>query len=218
MKTTLLMTALVAGFSVANAAVLLSTNFTGSGASGAVTWNTQDPAITTVDSTLNAVGGPFAILGNESTANDLTINDNLNDDTAKGFEFQFTLASAFQLDQLLIDTGHLNSVGGDQAFDSDLVLTISGGSLGSPIVKSLNVEYGVPGSAARLPQLIDLTGESLDAGVYNLQLHMIDSDNGVGGAFATYDNFSLEGSAVPEPSSAALLGLGSLALLLRRRS
>ena len=43
-------------------------------------------------------------------------------------------------------------------------------------------------------------------------------DNGTGDiAYMGFDNITLDVAAVPEPSSAALLGLGGLALILRRR-
>ncbi len=46
----------------------------------------------------------------------------------------------------------------------------------------------------------------------------IRANNGTGGiSFMGFDNFTVDGTAVPEPSSTALLGLGGLALILRRR-
>jgi hypothetical protein len=42
-------------------------------------------------------------------------------------------------------------------------------------------------------------------------------DTGSGSSLSLIDNVALQGTAVPEPSSAALLGLGGLALILRRR-
>ena len=40
---------------------------------------------------------------------------------------------------------------------------------------------------------------------------------GTGANSAIFDNIAFEGAVVPEPSSAVLLGLAGLALLLRRR-
>ena len=36
-------------------------------------------------------------------------------------------------------------------------------------------------------------------------------------SIATYDNISITGTVVPEPSTTALIGLGGLALIIRRR-
>ena len=43
------------------------------------------------------------------------------------------------------------------------------------------------------------------------------ADNGGGSSAAIFDDITVNGVVVPEPSSAALLGLGGLALLARRK-
>ena len=53
-------------------------------------------------------------------------------------------------------------------------------------------------------------------GTANLAIDTLRFANGGGGDIAV-DNFAVDISAVPEPSSSALLGLGGIALMLRRR-
>jgi len=56
------------------------------------------------------------------------------------------------------------------------------------------------------------TGDIVSAGVFIADYTGTDGDGG-----GIFDNFKIEGIAVPEPSSIALLGLGGLGILARRR-
>ena len=63
-----------------------------------------------------------------------------------------------------------------------------------------------------LDQTVSFTATATEAG-QTLGIALL----GASPTQATYDNVRLESSAIPEPSTTALLGLGGLALILRRR-
>lgn len=80
-------------------------------------------------------------------------------------------------------------------FDSSVVKTVSTGTLNKGTATTLDLTY------------TGLVGES-----YTLEFTSSVSEN-----WGAIDDLSFSQTAVPEPSSAALLGLGGLALILRRR-
>ncbi|MBK1855185.1 PEP-CTERM sorting domain-containing protein [Verrucomicrobiaceae bacterium 5K15] len=68
-------------------------------------------------------------------------------------------------------------------------------------------------------QNVDLSAAAFDS-VSNIEFRIYVDDrlsNGNGGSGTAFDDVVLNGTLVPEPSSTALLGLGGLALILRRR-
>ncbi len=244
MKYTITIASLIATAGFANAATTLFTSnfdantgahvFTGdtdntSGSSSlGVTW-TQDAAVTAI-SGLTAVsttdGGTSTQGGFAQTQNGAGVFANPNvayisrnhnlatprTDAQLGYSFTFTLNTSFDLEELVVASTHTNNSGNsDQAFASDLVISVSGGTLGSAITDTINEDYGA--FDAYHDVTFDLTGNTLGAGTYTVQVHQ--SNMPSGGAYASYDGVTL--TAVPEPSSTALLGLGGLALILRRR-
>jgi len=216
MKPHLIISSLLVTSGLANAATMLTSNFDGNDATTdptvatGLTWTT-DSAVTMGNSgNLAAVGDTFAVLGNISTVDNITMTTNLNTNraTPRGFSFSFTTTSNFDLTNLQVISAHLNSSGGGQVYTSDLNWSISGG-VGSG---STNIDYA--GSIYKTTDF-DLTGTTLGAGTYTLT---VDINNMVGGgAYASFDGVTLSGTTAPEPSSAALLGLGGIALLIRRR-
>lgn len=224
--------ALMAG---AQAATIISSNFDGNtgaavlagnadGTSGAgntltVTWTGLESATGSVLQSVSPAGG-FAIVNGSpaySNNNVAFINHNLNaaGQTAapRGYSFTFTPAVDYDLTGFTVGAGHTNNTASEnQAFPSDLTVTISGGVF----TNTKTVDYGNGADPTIEIQNYDLTGNSLSAGTqYTVT---VTSANLVGGgAFMVYDGVTLEGTVVPEPSIFALLGLGGLALLRRRR-
>lgn len=179
-------------------------------------------AISTTDGGATTQGG-FAVTqgGSGSFANNdvvyLSRNHNLADprtDAQLGYSFTFTLDSPFDLTSLAVESTHTTNTGTqDQAFASDLIINISGGTLSSPISRTINENYD--GENGYQTINFDLTGNQLSAGDYTMEVYQ--SDMPGGGAYASYDGITPTADAVPEPSSTALLGLGGLTLILRRR-
>ncbi|WP_018969242.1 PEP-CTERM sorting domain-containing protein [Rubritalea marina] len=208
----------------AQAVTLISSDFTGdhTGTSTSVTWTT-DANVTELNSgTIAAVGDGFRNVGNPAAAVDLTnvisTSGNLSGVSPQGFSFDFSLSAGYDLTSLVVDTGHVNGQGLDQAYMSDLTISINGinGTVYSYSDEKMQVDY--TSGARLLTQTFDLSSESLVAGDYRVTVSMDNLDEG--GAFAEYDNFSLSGAAVaavPEPSSASLIAVGGLTFGLRRR-
>ncbi len=236
-KTLLILTGIVSAATLSNAAMLFTSNFdnnTGAtvlagnsdnssgSASLGVTWSTPTSGISGLGN-LSAISNNagFAIVqnGNNAFSNDdvVYVNENLNAGGTQGYSVSFTVdaGNEFNLSNLSILARHTNNAGSqEQVFVSDLVFSLSGGTLGAPVTDLKN-DFDYNGSAGFIDHQFDLTGTSLGAGTYTLDVSM--SDFSGGGAYAVYDGITLEGEAIPEPSSAALIGLASLGILLRRR-
>ena len=190
---------------------------TGGGTGTTVTWTGLESGSA---SALTAIspGAGFAVAGKKSTGDNVYINHNLNiDDRAnpRGYSFTFTPGVGYDLSSMQLDTAHLNESGGNQAFDSDLVVSITNG--GTVFTETRSVDYEPVSSPPFLTQTYDLTGTSLSASTtYTVSVTM---NNMVGaGAFFAADNFSISAvpSAVPEPSSLATF-CGVLGLMGMRR-
>jgi len=225
MKYTIIIASLIASAGMVNAATLFTSNFDGNDATTnsstatGISWTT-DAGVTMLDADLTAVGDTFAVLGNVSTTNNITMATNLNSSraTARGYSFDVSMTEAFDLSDLTISSKHLNNTGAPQSFVSDLNYSIVGINTTvaniSGSVDGINT-YSNAGGSPYISSVIDLSAESLVAGDYRVTVTINDMVGG--GAFASYDGVTLEGTVVPEPSSTALLGLGGLALILRRR-
>ena len=233
MKKTITIASLIATTGLASAATIISSTFdantgattiagnannTSGSSSLTVTW-TGDESGSGSALTAIAPAAGFTIVNNGanlySNNNVAYIGHNLNiADRAnpRGYSFTFTAATAYDLTGLTVLAGHTNdSAASNQSFASDLTVSISGGVFSD----TTNVDYTT--GAAILTQNYDLTGTSLAAGT-EYTVTVTSANMPGGGAYAVYDGITLEGTvAVPEPSSTALLGLGGLALLLRRR-
>jgi hypothetical protein len=194
-------------------------NTTGSATVGIMDWVT-DSSVTSISglTAISTGSGGFAQLqgGTATYANgdSIYISRNLNLDTSpqRGFSLSFTIDSPSDLETLTILSGHSTNTGNqDQAYLSDLFFSLTGGSLGAPVTGSSTEDYAV--GPAYHTVAFDLTGTTINAGSYNLDVYQ--SNLVGGGAYAIYDGITL--TAVPEPSAALLGGLAMLALFLRRR-
>ena len=183
-----------------------------------LTWTT-DADVSMLDADLTAVGDTFAVLGDVSTGNNITMSTNLNSSraNARGYSFDVTSTVGFDLGDFTISSKHLNGAGGAQAFTSDLHYSITGINTTPGSVSGFldDVAYINTSGVTYTSNIIDLSTNSLVAMDYRVTVSM--SDLLGGGAFATFDGVTREATAVPESSSKALFGLGGLALLLRRR-
>lgn len=210
--------ALAGSLSAAHAVTIASSTFDTAGTQGTgLTWVTDTGVTMNNSGDLAFINSAFTVLGGNSTVNDISNSQNLNNDSANGFSFAFTTTSAYDLTNLTIDTGHLNNTGGDQAFASDLDITFTGinGTVYSLTVSENDINYA--SGSPRLPQNIDLSGNTLAAGEYEVSITMQEGTANISGAFTSFDNVALNGDVVPEPSSTALIGLAGLGFILRRR-
>jgi len=206
----------------ANAAVILADDFTGRSLSGTNAtiggWDTAN-GITAPSTTLTFKDGDSATLLSffDVSAGHIDVNNNMN---SGGWDTTVTIAvgaANIDLTTLDLDLKLISGSGGDQPdpnnkvgqmlveiFDAGLV-SVGQDDLGG------NVAY----SSVSYSRQLDLTGTTLLANqTYTMVLQARGSGDGHHKAF---DALSLNGDVVPEPSSAALLGLGGLALLRRRR-
>ena len=222
MKKIILITSLIATAGIANAqTTLFSSNFDSNtltgGSAAAITWDTQDTSITAISS-LSAISGGagFANLGaTYSNGDNIYLSNNLNTTGAEeGYSFTFTTDTEWELATLNLIAGHTTGTAdSDQNYISDLNFSLSGGTLGTAVTGSSTEDYWNSTEAYNSVDF-DLTGTTIGAGTYTLSVTMDNLNSG--GAFAIYDGVAL--TTVPEPAYAALLfGLGSFALILRRR-
>lgn len=192
-------------------------NTSGAGNSLSVTWTGDEFAS---GSSLQSIspGGGFAIVNGSpeySNNNVAYINHNMNISdraAARGYSFTFTSTVDYDLTGLIVRSGHTNNTAiSDQAFDSDLTVSISGGVFSN----TQTVDYDTTPAIKTLNY--DLTGNSLQAGI-EYTVTVTSANMPGGGAYMVYDGITLEGTAaVPEPGTSALLGLGGISLILRRR-
>ena len=190
-----------------------NTDNTSGSASATVTWTKHGTVSNLSDLTAISTGdsgtsGGFARLQNGSAtyanANNLFLsrNHNLDSDRStskRGYSFTFTTSDSWDLNTLSVVSGHTNNTGNsDQSFPSKLNLTISGGTLGSPISTSITEDYATAPAYHSVD--FNLSGNTLGAGTYTVEIYQ--SDMTSGGAYAIYDGITLDGNneAPPAPT------------------
>lgn len=228
-KTTLSIAATMGCFALAatsaNAAIILADDFADadrSSSDGTIgAWNTVS-GISAPSTTLQFFKGgttnQAALFDNAANDADgaFDVNNNM---TADGWDTTITLAvggADISLTSLDLDLKLTNGSGAAQD---------TGNKTGQMLVEFFDAGDSSVGTAdlggnqsyptVSYQRTLDLTGISLSAGqTYT----MVVSARGTGfGHHKAFDAIELNGTVVPEPSSAALLGLGGLALILRRR-
>ncbi|WP_193213400.1 sulfatase-like hydrolase/transferase [Luteolibacter marinus] len=189
-------------------------NTSGSSTLG-VTWNSHASvtgltgltAISTGDSgTLGGFARTQGGTGAFADGNNVFLSRNLNQDTnrttsRRGFSLGFTLGDTWDLGTLTVLSGHTNnSATQDQSYSSDLVFTLSGGSLASPVSSSVRENYGTGSTYHTVP--FDLAGTTLGPGSYTLSVYQTNMTEG--GAYAIFDGITLEGNnGAPLPPAIA---------------
>ncbi|MFC4992634.1 PEP-CTERM sorting domain-containing protein [Rubritalea tangerina] len=225
MKMKLLGLALLGATATASQAALITgTNFDSRTLSGNemqdLVWTTDDPngAQVTTDTTIVTNAANFLNSGGGGSATQFTPNQNLH--SGAGFwtaTFDITVAAGFVADltdiSFVYDT--LNSSGGFQnggqirevLFD----ITINGNAYGSQ-------QGGDTDGVLRNTPATFTENLQLAAGTHTI---VITADGSGLGVFGSIDDLAINGSvntaSIPEPSISALLGLGGMALIIRRR-
>lgn len=177
-------------------------NTSGSTTAG-VTW-TQNASVTAISGlTVISPGGGFVNQGTAFASGDnIYVNHNLNiADRAnpRGYSLTFTIDTAWDLEILTVVAGHSNNTGlQNQAYSSDLTISLSGGTLGAPITQT-KVQLNYSG-IAYINSDFDLTGTTIGAGAYTLTVS--ENNMGGGGAYAVYDGITLKGNDGSPPPPA----------------
>ena len=210
---TILPLAALAGFAVtANAAVIITptgATSTGGNLSGR-------PIGNTIDSSGLSGGG---ISGNILTeTHSVNTNADLYLAAGTGNEFVFDLGGTYTVDSVHLWNYDASSSANDRGLKTvDLTFSTDGGFNYNALVAAS--EYDDFGNFAQAP--LGATQASAEtktftavAGVTHIKF--TDSTNNGSGTHTGFGEIRF-GEAVPEPSTTALLGLGGLALILRRR-
>jgi hypothetical protein len=211
--------------------IVLGDDFTNVATNGGTDTATIDTAWDTV-SGINAPSTSLVFVGNgeysavadllfHNTANEIAVDYNLSNEgswytTIEDLTLDAGTASIDLTSLSLLFQGTTNS-GGVQTNTRNLQLTVevfdSGGSLGSN-TDSKNET----GGAAKTTYTADLTGITLVAGeTYDIVITV--SSTYSSGINASIDDLSLVGdiTPIPEPAALALMGLGGLLIVKRRR-
>ena len=202
------------------AAVIAATNFNGAGGLATSTmtglvWTTTDPNGAQVTLGTTATTSASSFKTNGGNPNQFAPDENLHTGST-GFwtgTFTLTVAPGFSADLT------------DITFDFDS--RNSSGNLQGTQIRNIVYDMTINGSAYGSQQGGDVTGTadhkaiftgtlSLGEGAHTL---VITADGTGPGVFSPIDDLSINGAvnAIPEPSAVALLGLGAIALLGRRR-
>jgi hypothetical protein len=146
----------------------------------------------------------------------------LADDDYFFFTVTADVGQTLNLTSLVFDFGASTQTNGNFAYNLTTYIQSSVGGLGSSDPSLASRSFTRPGNSTgslTTVTAIDLTGASFQ-GLNSITFEFsVGDDLNNTNSIARFDNFALEGSvaAIPEPSSTALLGLGGLALILRRR-
>ncbi|MCK4564304.1 MAG: hypothetical protein KAU94_06500, partial [Verrucomicrobia bacterium] len=162
---------------------------------GITDWTT-DASVTAISdlTAISTTSGGFAQTqgGTATYANGdaVYISRNLNLDTSpqRGFSLTFTTGTQQKLAILKILSGISNNTGlTDHYYTTDLTYSLSGGTLGAPVTGTTTEDYSI-GPAYHTVDF-DLTGTTIGAGTYTLEVYQSNMD-GLG-CYAIYDGILL---------------------------
>ncbi|MGJ8657748.1 MAG: PEP-CTERM sorting domain-containing protein [Akkermansiaceae bacterium] len=242
--TTTLLTGFLAAGS-AQAAVLVTYELTGGSAIGTdangadsitfsnLVFNGFDQSDVTSD-TVPGDQDLIQVLGSEDVGGSNDLNTNLGQAVAANSYFSFTVANnsglALQLDSFSVDTAYTNSYrAGYGLFSSaDGFDSIGADLIASRATTPTTFNSFTEVSTTQQTDLLTLAGAGANVASTDflladgeaLTFFLVGTQNSSSVTRAwEFDNISISGTTipVPEPSSTALLGLGGLALILRRR-
>ena len=170
-----------------------------SGSSSDIVFSTGeygDPAVTAAAWSADVTNENISILGDD-------VGTNVNLSTQSQFTFDYTVIGLLAGETLSIESISYDYTG----FDGSVRVGASfGGSITTQNPTTGDSSHTTPLSRTGL-----VNGETV-----TIKFGLRDGSGGNGKTY-TLDNLNLNGTVVPEPSSTALLGLGGLALILRRR-
>jgi hypothetical protein len=206
----------------ANATIILADDFAGVGKSGNTAtigaWDTVfGISAPSNDLTFDHQSGGSASFFLVGGAGEIRVNSKMNNG---GWETSLSITvgggdidlTSLDLDYILID-----GAGNDQASATNKTgrTVVDFGAAGSATLGLNGYTNVSPDANVYRDRDVDLTGITLLAGqTYTMN---IATDGGGDGHHKGLNGLVLNGTVVPEPSSAALLGLGGLALMFRRR-
>ena len=136
-----------------------------------------------------------------------------------GFTLTADAGSSLDLTSLTFDYGVGHNDGGTSDFGYRVFTKVDGGAFTSIATGGVaSASYTAGDWSGQASGNIDLTSlaTTVDGGNVEFRIQMW-SSSASGGAIQAFQNITTNGAVVPEPSSIALLGLGGLALLRRRR-
>ncbi|BDS07591.1 hypothetical protein NT6N_26310 [Oceaniferula spumae] len=213
------------------AAIVLATDFTGvdrttTPTATNITWSPQlNLTIDTPDLTIiSEYGTGSPAIRTDNNANRIGVNYNVETGGGRSWSTFFTITTTTVLDLTSFNVAyHAISGGGDDQVSAtkngDFTFTLysGAGTGGAQLFTETKDNLAETSPALGAVADYDLSGLSnLSAGTYTIKLQVEAGSEALGNNWAM-DNIELNADAVPEPSSTALLGLGGIALILRRR-
>jgi len=210
------------------AALVLGTDFTGvtrttTPIATTITWTQLNLAIADSGNLTisKETGNGTPAIRTNNNADRIGVDYNVETVGSWSTQITFTTTVAMDLTNFTVDYHAISGGGVDQGGVKNGNFTMSlfsgAGVGGTQLFSDQKVELVDAGGTAGVAAAdYDLSGLSdLAVGTYTIKL-LVEAGNETGGNNWAFDDIALT-AAVPEPSSVALLGLGGLALILRRR-
>jgi len=206
----------------AQAAVVFTTGFSGRTTDNgtktisSVAWTGDDTASLSSDMTITSMSGNFlnVAAGTDEAGDPVGVGDNIKNGGTWSTVITFTPATTVSLDTFDISSYSISGGGAHQVASHDVnwALAITDGATS---VFGANQTITEPGGNAPVNFSLDATGTTLNAGTAYTFTLAVTGPTETGGNNIALNSLTL--TSVPEPSAGALLGLGGLALILRRR-